>query len=551
MVRTQFLETMEPMNVPALGRLFAIADRPDDGPEERLRHRSLIATGLTMSLGGLAWGTMGIAVGTLGPMVIPYGYAVGTALNFWLLSRTRNFAFARTVQVVLSLALPFIFQWVLGGFESSGCVMVWSLLALVASLSFEAKGDAIRWGALFLALTIASAMIDGFLTVPEAMTAPNVRRMLFAFNLCIVGCAVFGLTLYFVRAREVAVTVVRAREVAVSELQEKNRQLAASQAALVQSEKMAALGQLIAGVAHELNTPLGAIRASVSNLGVAVHHAIFDVPDLLARLAPDDRERLLRLVRAAAAPNAPSTSREQRAARRQLGEALEGEGIRDAASLADHLVDMGIAEVGDHLALLKRPDAQTLLEAAYNLSALQRNTKNVDVAAERAAKIVFALKTYAHPGKGGERAEGCLSEHLDTVLTLYQNQIKRGVEVVRNYGVPGVLIALHDALNQVWTNLVHNALQAMGERGTLTVSVSACDGGLEVVVADDGPGIPADVLPHIFEPFYTTKAAGEGTGLGLSISKDIVDAHGGRIDVVSGPGGTQFTVWLPTGETKP
>ncbi len=518
----------------ALQRLFAIGDRPGDSPEEHLRHRFLIAIGLTMSLGGLGWGTMGIAVGTVAPMAIPYGYVVATAINFWLLARTRNFALARTVQIVLSLALPFIFQWVLGGFHSSGAVMIWSLLALVASLSLEGPRDAYRWGYLFLALTVFSALIDPAIQVPESMRSPQLPRLLYAVNLCAVASAVFGLTLYFVRAREVALT----------ELNEKNRQLSASQAALMQSEKMAALGQLVAGIAHELNTPLGAIRASVANLDGALRHAVFEMPRLLGSLGPEDRERLLRLV-GAAKPAGPLTSREQRAARRHLHEALEAEGVNDAAAMADHLVDMGIVETGEHGPLLRRPDAVALVHGAYNLSALQRNASNIGVAAERAAKIVFALKTYAHPGKAGAVAAGRLSDHLDTVLTLYQNQIKRGVEVVREYAAAGVLSARHEELNQVWTNLIHNALQAMGEGGRLTLSVAPNQGGFEVGVTDTGHGIEPEALPRIFEPFYTTKAIGEGTGLGLSICSDIVRSHGGRIAVESAPGRTRFAVWLP------
>ncbi len=415
--------------------------------------------------------------------------------------------------------------------------MVWSLLSLVASLCFEDARDAIRWWIVFLALTIGSALMDDHLTVPAPLRDPGLAKIFFAINLCTVTSAVFGLTFYFVRARAAAIVA----------LGEKNQQLAQSQAALVQSEKMAALGQLVAGVAHELNTPLGAIRASVSNLGAAVEHALFEMPELLARLPDQERAQFLALVRQAGEPSAPMTSREQRAARRALRAALEERDVPDAHTIADHLVDMGVVELGPHVALLSREDSAELLESAYNLSALRRNSSNIDVAADRAAKIVFALKSYAHPGSaGGEAREGSLSANLDTVLTLYHNQIKRGVEVVREYRDDGIVLGRHEELNQVWTNLVHNALQAMGEHGELRVTVSTANGEVCVSVADDGPGIPADVRTRIFDPFYTTKDAGEGTGLGLSICRDIVAGHGGRIEVESEPGRTVFTVHLPT-----
>jgi len=167
------------------------------------------------------------------------------------------------------------------------------------------------------------------------------------------------------------------------------------------------------------------------------------------------------------------------------------------------------------------------------------------VAAKRAAKIVFALKSYAHPGASSGSQEGNLAENLDTVLTLYHNLIKRGVEVVRQYESDGVVVGHHDELNQVWTNLVHNALQAMDFDGTLTLQIRDLDDSVELSVIDDGPGVPEHVRPRIFDPFFTTKPQGEATGLGLSICRDIIERHGGTLSLESEPGRTAFTAVLP------
>ncbi|MCB9594328.1 MAG: HAMP domain-containing histidine kinase, partial [Sandaracinaceae bacterium] len=132
-----------------------------------------------------------------------------------------------------------------------------------------------------------------------------------------------------------------------------------------------------------------------------------------------------------------------------------------------------------------------------------------------------------------------------TVLTLHRNQLKHNVELERDYASPGVIWARHDQLDQVWTNLVHNALQAMDGAGSLRVALRDDGAFLVVEITDSGPGVPEDARERIFDPFYTTKSVGEGSGLGLSICKDIVEGHGGTITLESQPGRTTFAVRLP------
>jgi signal transduction histidine kinase len=138
-----------------------------------------------------------------------------------------------------------------------------------------------------------------------------------------------------------------------------------------------------------------------------------------------------------------------------------------------------------------------------------------------------------------------LSEGIDTVLTLYQNQLKKGIEVKRNYTELPPVLCYPDELNQVWTNLIHNALQAMDYRGTLTIEVMQQEQHTCISITDTGAGIPAEIKSKIFEPFFTTKPPGEGSGLGLDIVKKIIEKHQGKIEVESIPGQTKFTVSLP------
>lgn len=524
-----------------LVRLGSLADRPSDSAEERLKHSFLIYAGALMSCGGLLWGSLTLIFGLALQSTIPFGYIVITVINFAVLARSKNFELARRIQVFISMLLPFAFQWGLGGFRPSGAVMLWSLLALVGSLSFDDTRSHFRTLATFLCLTLISAVIDTRLPVPESMQGHGSSALFFGINVCTISSIVYVLTLFFARGRKQALEQLASKN---DELELKNQQIAASQQALIQSEKMAALGQLVAGVAHELNTPLGAIRASAGNLVAAVDETCQRLPPLLAESQGVEREAFIRLLHTR--PPAVSTSREERRLRRKLRGELEAAQVADANHRAERLVDIGVTELTEqHQPLLSAAALTSYLDAAYNVVSMRRNSDNIQLAADRAAKIVFALKSYAHPGAEGDSTEGSLAANLDTVLTLYHNQIKRGVDIERKYGGEGLVEGLHDQLNQVWTNLVHNALQAMDYQGTLEVAVTETATDATVSVTDSGPGIPEDAQKRIFEPFYTTKPAGEGTGLGLAICRDIVQKHGGSLEVESQPGRTQFRVTLP------
>ncbi|MCB9596018.1 MAG: hypothetical protein H6719_25075 [Sandaracinaceae bacterium] len=527
-----------------LSRFAALGDEADDSDEERLQHRFLIATGVAMSGGGILWGSLCLGFGMPQPSVIPFGYVVLTAINLAFLGLTKRFGAARTFQVFISLLLPFLFQWWLGGFMASGIVMAWAMLSFVASLSFSDPRASVFWIVLYVALTIVSGVIDGDLVVPPPLQGEGVPAILATINLSVVSAMVFVLTLMFWRLRHQAIDQLAEKNL---ELAEKNVAIAASQQALIQSEKLAALGQLVAGVAHELNTPLGAIRASAGNLEVAIGEILDELPKVLAGATDEELEQLTELLGMAAAASTARTSKEERAARRALGKELEAAGLEGGAHLADRLVQIGVASLESPAVagIVRSPRGAGLVRGAYNIAGLARNRGTIQVAAERASKIVFALKRYAHPGTEGEATEASLAENLETVLTLYHNQVKHGVEVTRDFEGDVVLAALHDELNQVWTNLVHNALQAMAYKGRLELSVTSDGDDAVVRVVDDGPGIPEEKLARIFEPFYTTKAAGEGSGLGLSISRDIVERHGGTIGVDSRGGRTEFIVRLP------
>ena len=324
-------------------------------------------------------------------------------------------------------------------------------------------------------------------------------------------------------------------------------QLKATQNHLVESEKMAALGQLIAGIAHEINTPLGAIRSSIGNITNFLDNNLETLPVFFKELSAQRQQDFVNLMHSSSKQDYSLSTREKREFKKGVKQQLEFQEIGNADSLASILVNMGLqTDLQSFLPLLKDPDSEKILKTAYEFSSIQRSARTIGIATERAAKVVFALKNYARYDFNAEKLEVNIVEGIETVLTLYQNQLKHGVEVVKNYQsqVPTVL-CYPDELHQVWTNLIHNSLQAMENKGILKIDILQQDSWLQVRITDSGKGIPSEILPKIFEPFFTTKPMGEGSGLGLDIVRKIIEKHDGKIEVNSIPAQTTFTVSLP------
>ncbi len=349
---------------------------------------------------------------------------------------------------------------------------------------------------------------------------------------------------FFVKAigeRELALGAARdAAEAALGELRD-------AQGHLIQSEKMASLGQLVANVAHEINTPIGAIKSSGQSIAEELTLSLARLPPLLRSLDEASYALFIGLTSHADGAEAVLSTRDERSATRALAQQLAAEGLAEAQAKAAIMVQLRAHGAWQtYRPLLLHPQCDPILEAAYGLHTLSSNTRNINTALARVEKIVFALKTFSRVGSGGELVLADLREGMETVLTLYQNQIKQHCTLVREYAELPPILCLPDELNQVWTNLIYNALQAMQFAGTLTIGLHRVDDHAVMSVGDSGAGIAPEIRARIFDAFFTTKPIGEGSGLGLDIVKKIVDKHGGKIEVQSEVGvGTTFSVHLP------
>ena len=318
-----------------------------------------------------------------------------------------------------------------------------------------------------------------------------------------------------------------------------------------QREKMMALGRLSAGLAHELNNPATAMRRAAANLSDQLTRLPALVRDMLrhgldeaAINAVDDLQRLARERESVA-----RTALERSECEEDLLVWLDDHGVTDTSEVAGTFADSGLTVVDLERVEGKVADtvlADVLVWVGRGLEA-DRMVAEVSSSAGRISELIASVKTYSHMDRSPEHKPTDLREGLDNTLTMLAYKLKtKDIRLVRDYQDDLPMIAGNAGeLNQVWTNLVDNAVDAMNEGGELRITATRCDAHVEVKVIDDGPGIAETIKSRIFEPFFTTKGVSEGTGLGLDIALRIVRTHQGQIDVESTPGRTEMCVRLP------
>jgi signal transduction histidine kinase len=316
-----------------------------------------------------------------------------------------------------------------------------------------------------------------------------------------------------------------------------------------QRDRLASLGKLSAGLAHELNNPASAAKRAASQL----RHMLTKIRNASLELGkrdltPAQKSEIDKLEASFTQPDiVPPDALTLSDLEDQIDSLLRSHGQNDLWMLAAGLAQRNI-----------KPEAvESLfanLEGETARAALVRIAASVEVASllleiesstSRISDLVGAIKEYTHMDQAPVQNVDVVRS-LETTLTILNHKLKQGVAVERNYQkVPLLVNSFGSELNQVWTNIIDNAIDAMHGKGQLRIRTYQEDGCVVVEIGDNGPGIPNEVEPHIFEPFFTTKGVGQGTGLGLDTVQRIVKKHRGNIQVSSKPGDTRFQVWLP------
>jgi signal transduction histidine kinase len=317
-------------------------------------------------------------------------------------------------------------------------------------------------------------------------------------------------------------------------------------------ERLAALGTMSAGLAHELNNPASAANRAAADLGETLE-VLTDTVGLLveAGIEREHAGKLVKLQREAAqiaAAHKPLSTLDAADAEDAVTDALTAAGVSDAWQIAEPLAAAGIdADFVARVADAAGPaTATTLRWISASLNARQLSAE-LRESTDRMSKLVKAIKAYAYMDRG-EVVQVDVREGLDTTLTILGHKLKHtGIEIERDYDESLPQLTVHAAeLNQVWTNLLVNAIDALGETGHIKITTRADGDCAEVDISDDGPGIPDAIRDRIFDPFFTTKGVGQGTGLGLDTARRIlVDHHHGSLTFESAPGRTLFRARLP------
>jgi signal transduction histidine kinase len=522
---------------------FFFAYNSEDTEEIRLEKFAALLVAGSCTLAGVVWSAkyyliIGWGFTTLMPAL--FVVVVGSALIASHFSK--NHYYVIYAQIICIIYIPSLIQWSLGSAYNSGFVMVWAFLGPICALMFFSVKKAVFWLTIYLSNLVISVIFNDFFVSHVQFIAESTKLFFFIMNLGFASIVVFAFAGYYVNA------AVREQKKANKLLESNLRQ----EMVLRQNEKLATLGRLSAGVAHELNNPASAALRGAEHLKENLVSLEKDQYNLGKLELTSEQLGKLKTLSDRVQEKSKQISKLDPLSRSDLENEFitwfENKGIRNNWELASRLIDIGFNkdELSELAENFSEEEFLVVVSSLGSKSATHNLTEEIKQGTGRITQIVNALKSYTYLGEAPIQSVN-LHEGLDSTLVMLRSRLVQGIAVVREYcdNLPSIQ-AYGSELNQVWTNILDNAINAMNGNGRITIKTYTQDSWAVVEIIDNGPGMLEEIQTKVFDPFFTTKPPGEGTGMGLNISHNIItQKHKGEIKVKSKPGDTCFQIKLP------